>query len=118
MTASNNPVTVDATALEAAGEKLRILDFPSPPKPPISLASDYAALANNEVLPHIYFAVRDVLANAKAALDQLGANMVAAANAYSHTDQTLGVQLSRFKFQVPESNSATSGESLQGPEGK
>ncbi|AGC60306.1 MULTISPECIES: hypothetical protein [Mycobacterium] len=114
MTTSKNPVTVDAPVLAAAGDALRGLSFPSPPKPPIGLEMDYAVIAANEVLPHIYFAVKDVLNTAQSTLHQLGSNIVTAANTYTNTDKTLGEQLSQYKFQPPAAaNPAPAGTGVE-----
>ncbi|WP_262490800.1 hypothetical protein [Mycobacterium simiae] len=103
-------VTVDSPLLEAAGEKLRSLELPQAPKPTLAFGTDLASVANDEVLPHIYLAASDALSAAQASVQQIGANIVTAANTYADTDKTLGGQLSQHQFQPAEPAGSTPAE--------
>jgi hypothetical protein len=92
------PLLVDSSRLETAGNKLRGLVLPAPPPPIVATGTDSVSAAINETLPIIESPVIDGLRDAKTALTKTGSNIATAAGMYAETDQRLGDHLSGVQF--------------------
>lgn len=100
------PLVVDPSRLEVAGDSLRSLVFPVPPSPISVTGTDAVSASINETLPAIESPVTDGLPAAKAALTRTGSSMTAAADMYADTDQRLGDQLDQVQFFATGENPA------------
>lgn len=92
------PLLVDPSRLELAGQELQSLVFPVPPSQIAFTGTDAASAAINETLPAIESPVIDGLPAVKAALTRTGSSMSAAAGMYADTDQRLSDHLDEVQF--------------------
>lgn len=92
------PLVVDPSRLEAAGNALRDLVFPVPPSPIAARGTDSVSAAINETLPIIESPVTDGLPALQAALKKTGSSIAAAAGIYADTDSRLGDHLTQVQF--------------------
>ncbi|OBG61121.1 hypothetical protein [Mycobacterium sp. E3339] len=110
------PLVVEPSRLETAGNTLRDLPFPSPPAPIVAPGADSVSAAVNATLPIIESPVVDGLPAVKAALTRTGSSIAAAAGMYTDTDQRLGDRLTQVQFlaATKESSAGTSGDKPDG----
>lgn len=92
------PLVVEPSRLETAGNTLRDLVLPVPPSPIATAGTDSVSAAINETLPIIESSVSDGLPTIKAALTRTGSSIAAAAGMYADTDQRLGDHLTQVQF--------------------
>lgn len=110
------PLVVEPSRLETAGNTLRELPFPVPPAPIVAPGSDPVSAAVNVTLPIIESPVVDGLPAVKAALTRTGSSIAAAAGMYTDTDQRLGDRLTQVEFlaTADKSGAAASGDKPEG----
>lgn len=96
------PLFVDTSRLEAAGEVLGRTSLPSAPPPVAASGTDRVSTAINEVMPHIEGPVADALPAVAAALARTAANVAAAAGIYAQADRALGQRVGTAEFSSAE----------------
>ncbi|OBG65101.1 MULTISPECIES: hypothetical protein [unclassified Mycobacterium] len=92
------PLVVEPSRLENAGNTLQQLPFPTPPAPIVAPGTDAVSAAINATLPIIESPVTDGLPAVKAALTKTGSSIAAAAAMYADTDERLGDHLTQVQF--------------------
>lgn len=92
------PLFVEPSRLETAGNTLRDLVFPAPPGPIVAPGTDPVSAAVNATLPIIESPVTDGLPAVKAALTRTGSSIAAAAEMYTDTDERLGDHIAQVPF--------------------
>ncbi len=110
------PLVVEPSRLETAGNTLRDLPFPVPPAPIVAPGADSVSAAVNATLPIIESPVTDGLPAVKAALSRTGSSIAAAAGMYADTDQRLGDHLTQVQF-IDAAQTPRGGASPANPEG-
>ncbi len=110
------PLVVEPSRLETAGNTLRDLVFPVPPAPIVAPGTDSVSAAVNATLPIIESPVTDGLPAVKAALTKTGSSIADAAGMYTDTDQRLGDHLTQVQF-LAAGQPAPGGASAEKPDG-
>ncbi|BBY03384.1 secretion protein EspJ [Mycobacterium seoulense] len=103
------PLVVEPSRLQAAGNTLRDLVFPVPPAPIVAPGTDSVSAAVNATLPIIESPVTDGLPAVKAALSKTGSSIAAAAAMYTDTDERLGDHLTQVQFRGAATEPAAGG---------
>ncbi|GLE52938.1 hypothetical protein [Mycobacterium montefiorense] len=110
------PLVVEPSRLETAGNTLRDLPFPVPPAPIVAPGTDAVSAAVNATLPIIESPVTSGLPAVKAALAKTGSSIAAAAGMYSDTDQRLIDHLDQVQF-LSAAQAPAGGTPAENPEG-
>jgi hypothetical protein len=93
-----DPLIVDTSRLEAAGDTLRSLALPPSPAGVTVAGTDAMSAAINATMPVVESPVVEGLPAAQAALQSTATKMISAATTYANVDQSLGEQLANQQF--------------------